>query len=174
MQDVTYDQRLEDVKFKVTVHASYSHCNVIAHDLSADHSHSLTLSRIHLSRHYTRTWFVFRQKEFSQSTSGSTAKEPDVIGNLVKTDSNCVQGSVKLNEGILGGQRFKLILGWNKPVTCLGRDFLSNPFGESKVSVQSCSDSCTSLGDFLDVRSWFLYSFDGLFNLMSISRELLT
>jgi len=51
VQQISDQDRLEDVELKVALGSGEGDSNVIAKDLSADHGEGLTLSRVNLARH---------------------------------------------------------------------------------------------------------------------------
>ena len=55
---------------------------LVAHHLSGDHSHSLALCGIDLARHDTAARLILGETEFTKATTGTRAKEPNVIGDL--------------------------------------------------------------------------------------------
>ena len=61
LQDILDDDRLEDIQFKLTIGTSDGDGGVVAHNLSSNHGHGLTLSGVDLSGHDTATGFVLRQ-----------------------------------------------------------------------------------------------------------------
>lgn len=91
VKHVVGDEWLEDVQLEMSTESTDSHCSLVAHNLSANHSHCLTLSGIHLARHDTGSRLILRKVELAQSTSRATTQESNIISNLEETDSNSVQ-----------------------------------------------------------------------------------
>ena len=158
----------------MAAHTSDSDCDLVTHDLGANHGHGLALGWINFSWHDTWSRFIFWKVKFSQSTSGSTSQESDIVGNLEKTDSDGVECTVEFNHSVFGGQRFELVWSSNERMSGLFRNCLGDSFSESNVSVETSSDSGTSLGEFWKLSYLAFHSSDGHFQLMSIAWKFLT
>jgi hypothetical protein len=128
--------------------------SVVSHDLSADHSHGLTLCGIHLPWHNTRTnhqptlpnvlpRFIFGDTDFAETAAGTRSEIADIIGNLHETACEGVELTRGLDDGIVSGQCFEFV--WR------GFEFLAGDFGdflgdfdvESDSRVDALSSSAT-------------------------------
>lgn len=85
-KDVRDDERLEDVQLEMSAGSADGDCNVIAHDLSADHRHRLALSWVDLSGHDRRAGLVLRQAQLAQTASRSLSieKATEIIKNAFR------------------------------------------------------------------------------------------
>jgi hypothetical protein len=110
LEQVLDQDRLEHVEFELTVRSSDRNGSVVSNDLCGDHGQSLALSRVDLSGHDRRTGLVLRERKLSQTTSRSRGEVTNVVGDLHQRDGNGVHGSGSLDDGIVCGQGFKLVV----------------------------------------------------------------
>lgn len=108
LQQVLDQDGLEDVQFELTVRTSDGDGGVVAHNLGGDHGQSFTLGRVDLSRHNGRSRFVFGQREFSQTASGTGTEVSDVVGDLHQGDSDGVHGTRSLDNSVVSGKGLEL------------------------------------------------------------------
>jgi len=158
----------------MSTHTTDSDSDLVAHNLSASHGQSFTLSWVDLSWHDTWSWFVFWKIQFSQSTSWTTSQESDIVGNLEKTDSDSVQSSMEFDHWIFGSQWFELVWSSDEGMTSFQRYSIGNTLSETDVSVETCSDSCSSLSKFGKLGNFTFDSSDSHFHLVSVSWEFLS
>ena len=104
VQHVADDKRLEDIEFEVAVGASDGDGGVVAHDLSADNSHSLALSWVDLSWHDRRTWLILWKRKFSETTTWARSEEADVVCDFHEGHGERVESSAQVDKGVLAGK----------------------------------------------------------------------
>jgi len=51
MENITDDQRLENIELKVTICTTYSNSNVVSKDLGANHGHCFALGWVNFAWH---------------------------------------------------------------------------------------------------------------------------
>ena len=135
VEHVVGDEWLEDVQLEVSAEATDSHCSLIAHNLSANHSHCLALGGIHLAGHDAGPGLILRKVELAQSASRTTAQESDIIGDLEETDSDSVKRTMEVHECVLGGKRLELVEGSDEMIASFLADLLGNCLGKTNVSI---------------------------------------
>ncbi|KAI6752933.1 hypothetical protein HG531_005102 [Fusarium graminearum] len=141
VEQVTNDQRLVNVEFKLAVHASDSGGNVVAHNLGADHSQGLTLGRVDLARHDTAARLVLGQVQLTKTATGAATKVSDVLCDFGKRSSQGVEGAVGLDNSVVGGEGLELVGGSLELSTGHLCDLLSDSLGKSLESVDASTDS---------------------------------
>lgn len=82
---------------------SNANSRLVTHYLSGDHSHSLALCGVHLTRHDTAAWLILWKTEFTEATARTGAKEPNVISDLHQRARDDIQSTMSLNKGIVTG-----------------------------------------------------------------------
>jgi hypothetical protein len=85
----------------VSTGASNADSGLVAHYLSGDHSHGLALRGIDLTRHNTAARFVLGEHQFTEATTRTRTKEPNVICNLHQRTSDDIQSTMSLGKGIV-------------------------------------------------------------------------
>lgn len=93
---------------EVTIGSTNSNGDMVAEDLSTNHSQGFALSWVDLSRHDGRARLIFRKKKFAQATTRTGAKQANVICDLEQWGGNGVQCTMALDQGIVCGKSFKL------------------------------------------------------------------
>ena len=91
--------------------------SLIPHHLCCNHRQCLALRGIHLARHDTTSGFVFRQVQFSQTTSGSRRQVSNVIGNFHQRTGDHVQSTMGLYERVVSSQSLELDLSFLSSVS---------------------------------------------------------
>jgi len=128
---------LEDVQLKVTVGASNTDSGVVTHNLGADHGHGLALGRVDLSGHDGRTGLVLGQVKLSETATRARSQEADIVGNLHQGNSQDVQGTVGLDDSIVGSKGLKLVGGSLERELGNARDSLGDLDIETLTGVQA-------------------------------------
>ena len=82
VEDVSDDHGSEDIQFEVTIRSTDSNSDVVTHNLAADHRNGFTLGWVDLTEHDRTAWFVFREEQFSETTSGARSQESDIVSDL--------------------------------------------------------------------------------------------
>lgn len=80
---------------------------------------------------------------------------------------------MEFDESVVGSKCFKFVRGGFELESSFFGDLFSDGFCESEVSVESSSDSCTSLGELADLRKLALNSLDSVSNLLCVASEFL-
>ena len=156
------------------VHSSNCHCHLITHHLCAEHCYGLALGGVDLARHDTWSWLIFRENQLSKTTSGSTSQKSDVVCYFHNTDCCSIQGSMEINKGIFSSKWFKFIGSSNKFIPSLFWHLFCNCLSKTNIGVKAGSNCSSSLGQLWNLRNRCFNSSNGHFNLMSISRKLLS
>ena len=93
---------------KVSIRSSNSNGGVVTHNLRAYHRDSFTLCGVNLTRHDRRTGLVLRERELTKTTTRTGAKEANIVSDLHDRDSQSVEGTRALNNGIMGSKGLEL------------------------------------------------------------------
>ncbi len=157
----------------MAAHTSNSNCNLIAHDLGANHRQSFALSWVDFSWHDTWSWFIFWKIQLSQSTSWPAAQESDIVCDLEEADGNCVESTMEFNHGIFGSQRFELVWSSDERMSSFFWNCLCNTLSKSNVSVETSTYGGSSLSELWELLDFAFDSSDGHFQLMSVAWKLL-
>lgn len=165
---------MELTHLELTLSATDGDRHVITHNLSSDHRKSLALSRVDLSRHDGRSRFVLRKREFSETTTRSRTEVTDIVCDLVERNGDNVQSTGSFNDGIVSGESFELVRSSLESESSNLGDFGSDLDIESFTSVESSSDSGSSLSEFREARQNVLDSFNTVRDLLNVTGELLT
>lgn len=173
VQEVSDEDRLEDVQLKLAVHTTDGGGNVVAHDLSADHGESLTLGRVHLSGHDRGTGLVLWEAQLGQTASGTGSEITDILCNLEEGASQGVQGARGFNDGVVGSENLELVGGGLKLGTGDPADLGSDGLVEALEGVQTGTDSRSTLGKEAEMGEGTLDALNVAVELSNVARELL-
>ncbi len=174
MENVADDEGLENIQLKVSVGSTYSHGDLVAEDLSANHGHSFALGGVHFTWHDGAAGLILGKGELTEATARSRTKETDIIGDLEKGGGNGVESAMEVDKGVLARKRLKLVGSGLEVVTSLLFKVLSNLFGEANIGVKACADGSASLSNLKDVLKSLLDPLESIFELSNIATELLT
>lgn len=174
MEEVADDQGLVDVELELAVHATDGGGDVVTHDLGADHGQGLALGGVDLARHDAAAGLVLGQVQLTKTATGTAAEVSDILGDLGKGAGEGVEGSVGLNNGIVGGQRLELVGGGLELGASHLADLLSNGLGKALKGVDTGTNGSTTLGEKSQVRERALNALDAEVELSNIARELLS
>jgi hypothetical protein len=86
---------------ELSASASNADGGLVAHYLSCDHSHSLALRGIDLTRHDTAARFVLGENQFTEATARTRAKESNVISDLHQRASDDIQSTMSFGKGVV-------------------------------------------------------------------------
>src|ERR1700685_2198683 len=95
----------------MTLTASRGYRGVIAENLTAHHGHRLALRRVDLARHDRRTRLVFRQDQLAETGAWPRSQQANVVGDLEQAGRDRIDGAVRENISVVGGQRLEFIGG---------------------------------------------------------------
>ena len=109
VQDVLNDHRLEHIELEVARHATNADGRVVTHNLGADHSNSLALSRVNLARHDRRARLVLRERKLAKAASRARAKETNIVSDFHQGTCKSIEGSVEMHKCILRGKSLELV-----------------------------------------------------------------
>ncbi|EEQ39392.1 conserved hypothetical protein [Clavispora lusitaniae ATCC 42720] len=171
-QQVSNHDRLENVQFELTRCTSKSDSTVVTHNLDSNHSQGLVLGRVDLTRHDGRARLVLWQGQLAVTTSWTRTQVSNVVGDLVQRNSQSVQSTGSLNNGIVGSQSFKLVWSWLELETSQVRHFLGNSGVPSLSGVQTGTDSSTTLSQAQQVGQSGLHSSNAISELLNVAGEL--
>ena len=174
VEHVTDDEGLEDVELEVTAHTSNGNSSVVAHDLSADHGHSLTLSGVDLAGHDRGTRLVLGERKLTESATRARSEESNIVGDLHESASETVQSTVEMDKRILGGKSLELVGSGSEVVTSLLGNLSSNLLGEANVGVKTGTDGSATLSDLVDVFKRLNNTLVTVLELMDVAGEFLT
>lgn len=173
MQQVANDEGLVNVELELAVHATNGGSNVVAHDLGANHGQGLALSGVDLAGHDGRARLVLGQVELTETTSGTAAKVANVLGNLGQGTSQGVERTVSLDNGVVGSESLELVGSSDELLAGHLADLGGNGLGEAHESVDTGTDSSSSLSKLLEVRERALNTLETLVELGNVAGELL-
>lgn len=164
---------LENIKLELSVHAANSGSDIVAHDLGADHSQSLSLGWVDLSWHNGRSWLVLWERKLTKTTTWSGTKETDVLGDLKKRAGKGVKGAMGLDDSVVGGKGLELV--WRGGEVGAGHlgDLLGNALCEALECVDAGSDGGSSLSKELEVWERGLDTLNAEVELGDVAGELL-
>src|SRR5690554_2899093 len=128
----------------MTLHSSNRNSYIISHHLSTNHSQSLTLCRVYFSRHDRRTWFVFWNKNLSNSRTRTRSQHSDIISDFVKRNSQLFQSTVSLYNSIVSSQSLEFVWSCYEWMSCEFSDIFCYFHIITLRSVKSCSNSSSS------------------------------
>lgn len=100
--------RQMNTHLKLSTCSCYANRSLVSNNLRSNHSQSLALGRVDLSRHDTATRLILRQVELTQPTPRAGSEVPNVVRDLHERARNDVQRAVRLNQCIVRGERFEL------------------------------------------------------------------
>ena len=109
LQDILDDDRFEDIQLKLTICACDADSGLVAHDLCGHHREGLALSRVNFAGHNAATGLVLGQAKLTETTARSRTEIPNVVGDLHERACNGVEGTMGLDEGIVGSEGLKLV-----------------------------------------------------------------
>ena len=173
MKQVANDEGLVDVKLELAVHAADGASNVVAHDLSADHSQGLALGRVDLAGHDGAARLVLGQDELAEAATGAAAEVADVLGNLGERGRKGVKAAMGLHDSVVRSKSLELVGGSLKLSAGHLADLLSNALGEALEGVDTGADSSAALGEQAQVGKGALNALDAEVELSDVSAELL-
>ena len=174
VEQVADDRRLEDVELELAVHTTNGSGDVVTHNLGANHGEGLALGRVNLARHDRRAGLVLRKNQLVQTAARTRSEVTDVLSNLEERTGKSVEGTGSLDDRVVCSQNLELVGGGLE----LGTGELGNLSGDSLVealeSVQTGTDSSTTLSKVAKVGNAGLNALNVAVELSNVSGELLT
>ena len=108
----------------MTVTTSNGHCDMVTHDLGADHSERFALSGVDFARHNGRAGLVFGERELAEAAARAATEETDVVGDFHERSGDDVEGAVDFDKSVVTGESFEL----EKSEILAGKIFKENLF----------------------------------------------
>lgn len=173
MQQVADHDRLEDIELKVALGAGKGRGNVVTKDLSADHSQRLALCWIDLSRHDGRTRLVLWELELAETASRTRAEEADILCDLEEGRGEGVELTMGLDNGVVGSESLELVGCGDELMAGHLADLSRDVLSKALESVNSSSDSSSTLSKHLQARQRSLYALNAKVKLLYVARKLL-
>jgi len=110
LEEIVSHNRHEDVQFKVALGSGHANCDIVADNLYGNHGDLLALGRVDFAGHDGGTGLVGRDRDFTESDAGTAGQPADIVGNLHHVAGKCLDGAVRKDHLIFGGQRMELVL----------------------------------------------------------------
>jgi hypothetical protein len=162
MEKIPCDDRFEDIELKVTIGASNCGSNMIAHNLSRDHSHCFALCRVNFAWHDGGAWLVLRKRELTKTTSWSRSEEPDVVSNLHHRSGKSINGATEEDKGVFSSEKLEFIFSSLEWKSSFLRNVVGYLFLETNIGVEASAYSSATLSEFVN-------SFESLLNSLDIA-----
>ena len=173
LQEIVDDHRLEHVEFEISHRAANVDRHVVAEYLAAEHGQRLGLGRVDLARHDGTARFILRNAQLADAAARAGRKQADVVGDFHERGRKRFQRTVRVNQGIVCGQRFELVTRRYKRVARLLRQFPGDPLPELGMRIQTGADGGAAQRQFGQMRKRGLNVRDAVLELGYVAREFL-
>ena len=148
LEDVSGDNGLEDVEFKVAGCTADAHGYVVAHDLGGDHGEGFGLGGVHFAGHDGGAGLVVGNDDFANAGTGTAAEHANVIANFHERNGDALEGAGEFDHGIVGGEGFKLVGSRYEGLAGEFRDFGGYVLGVACRGVEAGANGCSAEGEF--------------------------
>ena len=173
VEEVLDHDWLEHIELKVTLRAGKGDGSLVTKDLAAEHGQRLALGGVHLARHDGGAGLVLGKVELTQTATRAGTEEANVLGNLEERGGQCVELTVSLDDGVVGGQSLELVGGSDELMASQLADLGRNVLGEPLEGVETGADGGSTLGKVAQTGESRLDAEDAVLELSNVSGELL-